>query len=218
MLGETLMEPASSRFFGVLPARQSPSPTSTTFLGTLSVAMGTSSWLDGGTQGAATCSAVLGQHRSRRRDTDTWQEPATNPLGFFLHQGPYGCPGSVPFGDIHTGKEGRGNKPYMQVRRGLREPCCPPQTTDTLLYHPGSGQSLNSGSVWDPFPHGVTVFTPRPPHHSPTPALLLLRCASEGKDPDSPTPPAHPSPTFQLLSQGWQSPLQSQTSLPPGHS
>lgn len=150
-----------------------------------------------------TCSAVLGQHRSRRRDTDTWQEPATNPLGFFLHQGPYGCPGSVPFGDIHTGKEGRGNKPYMQVRRGLREPCCPPQTTDTLLYHPVSRQSLNSGSVWDPLPHGVTIFTPWPPHHSPTPALLLLRCASEGKDPDSPTPPAHPSPTFQLLSQGW---------------
>lgn len=55
-----------------------------------------------------TRSAVLGQHRSRRRDTDTWQGPGMNPLDFFP------CPGSFQRhtrreeGTNHTCRRGEG--------------------------------------------------------------------------------------------------------------
>lgn len=86
-----------------------------------------------------TRSAVLGQHRSRRRDTDTWQRPATNPLHFSLSRVPMAA--QDPFRDIHAEKR----EQTIHVE-WLREPFCPPQSTDTYYTtssaraEPGSGR------------------------------------------------------------------------------
>lgn len=73
-----------------------------------------------------TRSAVPGLHRSRRLDTDTWQGPATNPLDFSLTRVPMAAQDQF-LSETRI--------PSMQARRELREPFCPSQTTDTLLYH-----------------------------------------------------------------------------------